>query len=87
MTALRWADQVTTHGYSKIVFDTACEQSGHEPGDFMLIYPRGEMWARFGIACGSDGLMLWHASTGATLGTFLTMGETLAAVPQAVSPD
>jgi len=81
IAALSWAEQVELHGYARIVIDTAGELSGHEPGDFMLIYPRDAVWARWGIGCGSQGLTLWHAASGATMGTFATMDQALAAVP------
>lgn len=87
IAALSWADQAGIHGYTKVVFDTARENSGHEPGDFLLIYPQGEVWARWGIGCGPAGLTLWHAGSGATLGTYATMGETLAALPIVQRPD
>jgi hypothetical protein len=82
MTALRWAEQSSVHGYSKIVFDTASVASSEESGDFVLLYPSGALWAKWGINCDRHGLKLWHAGSGATLGVFATMGETLAAVPR-----
>ena len=81
IAALRWSERSTQHGYSRIEFDRASEGSGHAPGDFMLIYPRGGVWARWGIGCGPDGLMLWNTANGVTVGTFSSMVETLAAVP------
>jgi hypothetical protein len=79
--ALQWADRASQHGYSRIVLDRATEGSGHEPGDFMLIYPRDAVWARRGIGCSPSGLTLWNAANGVTVGTFMTMAETLAALP------
>jgi hypothetical protein len=85
MEALRWADDAETHGYTRIVFDSACERSGHEAGDFILIYARNAMWASWGIASREGELTLWRASNGATVGTFPTMQQTLQAVMQAAS--
>jgi len=83
MEALRWADDAEAHGYTRIVFDTACERSGHEAGDFILIYARNAMWASWGIASSEGELTLWRASNGVTVGTFSTMQQTLQAVMRA----
>jgi hypothetical protein len=80
MEALQWAETARSHGYTRLVFDTACESSGHEPGDFIMIYERDGVWASWGIGCGTEDLTLWRPSNGQTIGTFPTMRTALAAI-------
>ncbi len=85
MQLLRWAECSERHGFTRIVFDTASERSGHEPGDYVLIYERDALWASWGIGCADSALTLWNASTGVTIGSYATMTEALAAAVRAAS--
>jgi hypothetical protein len=85
MEVLRWTEQTARHGFTRIVFDTASECSGHEPGDYLLVYERDALWASWGIGCADGRLTLWNAATGVTIGSYTTMAESLAAIEQAVT--
>ncbi len=80
MEATRWMDEADAHDYTRLEFDNACETSGHEPGDYVLIYARRASWAAWGIASHENGLTLWNASTGLTIGCYPTMRQALQAV-------
>lgn len=80
MEVLQWADRSAQHGFTRLVFDSASEHSGHEPGDYILIYARGALWASWGIGCTDSGLTLWNATTGVTIGRYGSMADALCAV-------
>ena len=83
MELLRWADRSAQHGFTRLLFDSASEHSGHEPGDYILIYARGALWASWGIGCTDSGLTLWNATSGVTIGRYGSMTEALCAMMMA----
>jgi hypothetical protein len=85
MEVLRWVERSDRHGFTRIVFDSATECSGHEPGDYILLYERGALWASWGIGCADSRLTLWNAATGVTIGSYVTMVETLSCVRASAS--
>ncbi len=85
MEVLRWVERSERHGFTRIVFDSASERSGHEPGDYILIYGRDASWASWGIGFTESRLTLWNAATGVTIGSYTTMAETLCRVAKSTA--
>ncbi len=81
--ALLWTQEAGLHGYTDILFESAGEGAGHEPGDYMLVYARDTKWASWGIASHADGLTLWNTASGITVGIFTSMRRTLAEIVKA----
>jgi hypothetical protein len=77
MTAHSWAESAHELGYSRLVFEPAAHIDGAPEGEFLLIYARDCAWSTWGVGCDEDGLTLWHAPRGKTIGRFRTMHEAL----------
>lgn len=76
MTAHGWADTGRELGYLRLAFETATEIDGAPGGEYLLIY-RDSAWSAWGIGCCSEGLILWHAPRGTTIGHFQNMQHAL----------
>jgi hypothetical protein len=77
MTAHSWTESAHQLGYTKLVFEPAAQIDGAPTGEFLLIYSHGCAWSSWGIGCDSDGLTLWHAPRGKTIGRFRSMHDAL----------
>jgi hypothetical protein len=77
MTAHSWAESAQTLGYTRLVFEPAAQIDGLPSGEFLLIYAQDCAWSTWGVGCDEDGLTLWHAPRGKTIGRFSTMHEAL----------
>jgi len=66
--------------YGRSVLERA-EGLGHaDPGEYLLIYRRDNVWASWGIGCGIDGYLLWESIRGATVGIFPALRAALAEI-------
>lgn len=77
MAALAWGESAQSLGYTKLVFEPAAHIDGAPAGEFLLIYARDCAWSSWGIGCDNDGLTLWHAPRGKTIGRFQDMQQAL----------
>lgn len=77
MTAHSWAKSAHCLGYTKLVFEPAAQIDGAPSGEFLLIYARDRAWSSWGVGCDADGLTLWHAPRGKTIGRFRNMHDAL----------
>jgi hypothetical protein len=77
MAALAWAESAHSLGYTRLVFEPAAHIDGAPAGEFLLIYARDCAWSSWGVGCDNDGLTLWHAPRGKTIGRFRDMHDAL----------
>eukprot|EP01037_Dinobryon_pediforme_P001818 gene1818-1848_t len=77
MTADSWTEAARKLGYTRMVFEPAAQIDGLPSGEFLLIYAQDCAWSTWGVGCDDDGLTLWHAPRGKTIGRFPTMHEAL----------
>ena len=75
-----WQLEAGLAGYGRVAFDDATGVSEEERGEYLLIYKRGDEWARWGIGCGANGYLLWDAIRGVTVGVFPAIVTALATV-------
>lgn len=76
-----WMRRSDAHGYRRILMEDGSQEGGPEEGSYVLLYTRDHAWARWGIARGSDGVVVWHCGTGTDIGRFDTMLEALESLP------
>lgn len=82
MAAQAWASSPLGLGYSRLAFEPAAPGEGAQSGEFLLIYARDCAWSSWGIGCDDDGLTLWHAPRGKTIGRFRTMRDALGRISE-----
>lgn len=80
IVALDWERHSQSLGYTRVVFEAPEADFDGDAGEFLLVYAHGTSWAAWGVGCGPDGLTLWHAARGTTIGLFDTMKAALAQI-------
>ena len=73
MIALEWAQTSRRLGFSRLTIEPAAECGDGEVCEFLLIYTKDFSWATWGIGCGADGLTVWQAAWGNTVGVFQSL--------------
>ncbi len=76
-----WIRRSDAHGYQRVVIETGSQEGGPEEGGYVLLYTQDKAWAHWGMARGSNGIIIWHCGTGIDLGRFDTMLEALESLP------
>ncbi len=76
----QWQEQASEHGYDRLVIHERTEMDPPDVESFLSVYPRGDVWARWGITRSGASVLAWCSRSGSDIGRFASVGDALSAL-------
>jgi hypothetical protein len=76
----QWQEQASRHGYDRLVIHERGPMDPPDVESFLSVYPRGDMWARWGITRSGASVLAWCSRSGSDIGRFASVGDALSAL-------
>ncbi len=81
MLVLEWSEHAAVLGLRRIILHAPEQDDDPETiGEFLLIYPQREQWARWGVAPTPPGYLVWGTANGANLACCATLRQALSVI-------
>lgn len=81
MLLLEWSERAAARGLRRIILHAPEQDDDSEAaGEFLLIYPQREQWARWGVAPTPPGYLVWTTASGANLACCATLRQAFSVI-------
>ncbi len=81
MLLLAWSEHAAAIGLSRITLHAPeWDDDPEVAGEFLLIYPKCQQWARWGVAPTPPGYLVWATASGANLACCATLRQAFSVI-------